>query len=537
MPVADGSPPVAASERAGNSAAAIVMRVLAGVGQLPGVVCRGARTSRPTTRVGKITLACLLAILLAGGVLRLLFLLAWRPAFMGYSDSARYIGLARYQLWADPTREVGYPLFLRVMHALSGHLTVTIAVQHLFGLASATILFFAVRRARGPVWLGLLPAFVVALNGAEMFLEHSTLTESLFILLLSIAVYCAASAASARLPVWAGLAGVAFGLDNWVRVVALPLIGVLLVWLVFFAGGTWRGRLLATFCALLGLTATLLPYALVQQDHTGYFGLTTPAGAWNLYGRVAPFANCGDFTPPAGTAVLCESTPPEDRVANVEDYLYNPSLSPAYRAFGSPFTASHASDAKIAAFDEAVVLNQPLDYLGAVFEGMVAYIAHERIEFRTHDEIGPEYQLFYHEVMFTPSQMAIAAEQELRWWDGAHNYATDMGLMSFLWDYEDHSRVTGAVMAALMFLTFFAPFAPRGRPRQIGLLFFFMAWVALITPAATHWWDSRAAIPPIGPLGCAAAIGAWQLGRVVGGAVEWWRRRREPAARDASPTA
>src|ERR1039458_8036033 len=80
-----------------------------------------------------------------------------------------------------------------------------IALQHVFGLASAVLLFLAVRRAGGPLSLGLLPAAVVALNGAEMFLEHSTLTESLFIFLQSLAIYFGVRAAGARLPIWAAL--------------------------------------------------------------------------------------------------------------------------------------------------------------------------------------------------------------------------------------------------------------------------------------------------------------------------------------------
>ncbi len=34
---------------------------------------------------------------------------------------------------------------------------------------------------------------------------------------------------------------------------------------------------------------------------------------WNLYARAAPFADCGKFTPPAGTEILCEQRPPSER--------------------------------------------------------------------------------------------------------------------------------------------------------------------------------------------------------------------------------
>jgi hypothetical protein len=449
--------------------------------------------------------------------MRLLFLLAWRPAFFGFPDSLTYVGLAREHLWVDPTREVGYPLFLRELHAiLPTHLTWVIALQHLFGLASALLVFLAVRRAGGPPWLGLLPAALVALNGAEMFLEHTTLTESLFIFLLALALYFATRAAGARTPVWAALAGLTLGIDNTVRVVALPLMVVLLLWLLLGSGGTWRRRLLAAAASLLCMACVLTPYVIVQHKHTGYWGLTTPAGAWNLYSRVAPFANCSKFTPPPGTSVLCESTPPSQRRTGVEQYTFDAALSPADRAFGNgagPFWASQASDKKIAAWTRAVILHQPFEYLATVFEGVLAYVKTVNLVFSSHNEIGYDYDTFYHQVLFEPQQQEIARQTRLNYY-GVNGYKINHPLLSFLLGYESHSRAHGLLMAVLMLLTFFAPFLPKGRARQIGVLCFAMAWVALITPVASHAWDARAAIPPIGPVGAAAALGLWQAGRL-----------------------
>jgi hypothetical protein len=460
----------------------------------------------------------LLAILLAGGVMRLLFLLAWRPAFFGFPDSLTYVGLAREHLWVDPTREVGYPLFLRELHAIfPTHLTWVIALQHLFGLASAVLVFLAVRQAGGPPWLGLLPAALVALNGAEMFLEHTTLTESLFIFLLSLGLYFAAHAAGARTPVWAALAGLTLGLANTVRVVALPLMVVLLLWLLFGSGGAWRRRLLASTVSLACMACVLTPYAVIQHKHTGYWGLATPAGAWNLYSRVAPFANCNKFTPPPGTRVLCESTPPSQRTAAVEQYTFDTPLSPADRAFGNgagPFAASQASDRKIAAWTRAVIIHQPFEYLATVFESVLAYVTPVNLVFSSHSEVGYGYYNFYHQVLFEPQQQEIARQTRLNYY-GSNGYKINHSLLDFLLEYETHSRVYGLLMAVLMLSTFFAPFLPRGRARQVGVLFFAMAWVALITPAASHTWDARAAIPPVGAVGAAAALGMWQAGRLA----------------------
>jgi hypothetical protein len=69
-----------------------------------------------------------------------------------------------------------------------------------------------------------------------------------------------------------------------------------------------------------------------------------------------------------------------------------------------------------------------------------------------------------------------------------------------------------------MLLSLFAPFAPRGAPRRAGILLFTFAWLSLAIPPATHWWDARYAIPPLGPLAAASAIGLWQCERLAANA-------------------
>jgi hypothetical protein len=477
----------------------------------------------PRGRPERVALVGLVAILALGALLRVLFMLAWGPAFMGFPDASAYVAMASGSLWADPTHEVGYALFLRDLHAISGHLWFTILAQHAFGLASGVLWWLIMRRAGGRPWLALVPVAVVALNGAEMFLEHSTLSESLFILLLSAALYFAVRSLDAAGPRWAALAGLTLALACIVRVVALPLVGVLLLWLVLVSAETFRRR--AWHAALAGgcVVAVLGSYAAIQHHETGYWGLTTPAGAWNLYTRVAPFADCRKFTPPPGTAVLCERTPPAQRTSSVSDYAYSPTLSPAVKAFSwgdGPYSAGPDENRKLASFTRAVILHQPGDYAKTFLEGMLAYVAPTRVEFRNRAELGPDYQAFFHQLLFDPTTLSISAKTRLPYY-GARSFTENRSLLQFLLGYEAHSRVTGALMATLMLLSLLGLFAPAGRPRKVALLMFLIAWAALITPPATHWWDSRYIIPALGPLAAAATFGAWQLSRLTG---HRWRR-------------
>jgi hypothetical protein len=352
------------------------------------------------------------------------------------------------------------------------------------------------------------------------------LSESLFIVLLSAGMYFAVRSLDAAGARWAALSGLLLAVACTVRVVALPLLGVLLLWLALMSGGSLRRRARHTAIAAACAAAILGSYAIVQHRQTGYWGLTTPAGAWNLYSRVAPFADCHQFKPPPGTGVLCEQAPPALRTASVADYAYSPS-SPAVRAYSwgdGPYSATPAQNRALASFTRAVIVHQPADYLRSFLEGMTAYVAPIRIEFHNRSELAPDDQAFFHHDLFGRTTLAFAAKNDLPYY-GLHSFHENRSLMSFLFAYESAARVTGPLMAVMMLLSLLALLAPAGRPRQVARLLFLVAWVSLIVAPATHEWDARYAIPALGPLAAAAALGAWQLGRLAR-----HTRRRAPAA-------
>ena len=102
-----------------------------------------------------------LALLLAAGLLmRVWFLLVWRLAITGFSDSGIYFQGGVESVWSSPGRTAGYSMFLRLLHLITPHLILVTIVQHIMGLAAAALFFLAVRRCSGQRWPGLAPAAV-----------------------------------------------------------------------------------------------------------------------------------------------------------------------------------------------------------------------------------------------------------------------------------------------------------------------------------------------------------------------------------------
>jgi hypothetical protein len=462
----------------------------------------------------EIALYGVVVLLLAGFLLRLVFMSAWHPAFTGYPDSIVYIQMAQGPLFEDPIHAVGYPLFLQVLHDLTPHLPVAIAVQHVLGLASGVIVYLTVRRVGGPPWLGLVPMAVVVLNGAGMFLEHAPLSEALYIFVESLALYAAIRAMDDRDDVlWAGASGLFAGIGAVVRVVGLPLIVVFLAWLLVGPLAPLRKRLVLTGVSAACAIVVLGSFVIAQNRQTGYTGLAPRAGGWNLYARVAPFADCSKFTPPAGTRVLCETKPESER-PRVEQYDYDADVSPAVQAFGNPFHSSQVDNEKVAAFARVVMLHQPLDYLEAVGKGMLGY-TQPLPPHGSSLKLGDGYEFFFHHVLFDGSVTEKARRSALPYYQPNSSYHSNAGQMRFLFSYERTTRIDGLLMVLLMLLSLLAPLLTHGRTRRAVALITVLTWTSLVAAVAAHWWDARTTVPILGPLAAAAVVGGWALVLVI----------------------
>jgi hypothetical protein len=450
----------------------------------------------------------LVALLAAGLVLRVWLTIAWRPAFTGYSDSGIYFMGAFESIWADPIRMAGYAMFLDALHAVVPHLLAVVVVQHAMGLAAAALLFFAVRRCGGPPWLGLAPAAVLALGGDVLFLEHAALSDALFIFLIAATLYATVRASQDR-AWWAAAAGLCAGLAVWDRTVGLGLVAIVSLWLVFSAGRPSRRTLAVGAISLVVALTTVGAYAAWRSAAADLPGTLTSNNAWNLYGRVAPWADCEEFEPPSGTEALCEKTPFSQRgYHSGEEYIYSEE-SPAQRLYGPPYLLSPDPDAmdEMERWSKAALLGQPLDYLNAVW-------LDTRRLFRPN---APSYGDLTADafVAYLVSGVNRSGENEfVESWQ-SQLYPDDppphRGSIAFFEVWEAATRVVNVWMAALLALCLLGPFVLSGRARAGMVLFGATALMLLFFPILSKGLDYRFVIPASAPLVAAGALAAWGL--------------------------
>ena len=458
----------------------------------------------PESRRVLVALALVLGL---GALLRLLMIFAWQPALMGWPDAASYVNVADGELFGNELRPAGFPLFLRLLHELSPSLQLVVVVQHLLGLGSAALLYLAVARTGVPRALGLLPAAIVALGGDGIFLEHAPISEALFIFCIALALYTAVRTLEGGSLLWPAACGVTLAAATTVRVVALPLLPLLLLWLLAGAAPGLRRRVAVAAVWAAGVVAVLGTYYVAEQRAVGDAGLSRN-GIWNLYGRVAPFADCSKFTPPPGTEPLCERTSRSARPFT-NQYTFNWFYSPAIRAFGDPHTASPAETAEVASFAWAVVLHQPLDYLEEVGAGLLRYVAPDSL--RGYGG-GPSYRDLVREpILFNRLYQAEGRKVARRYYSDVGRYESSRGLLRTLRGWEWATRIQGPLFVMLALLSLAAPMLTSGRVRAGSALFALVAWTLLVVPVATVEFSARTAVPGFGPLGAAAAVGGWRV--------------------------
>ena len=321
-------------------------------------------------RASRLVVGALVTCLAVGVGLRVVAAAAWWPIGTSLHDAGPYAYYASgVGPLTDPQHPPGYSVFLAAIGAVTRGVEAFGIVQHVLVLPAALLLFAALRRLCGSPWPGVVAAAVVLLGADQIYLERTIMSESFFVVLLAVVMYAAARMLDApdRWRPWAAAAGVAVVALSATRSAGLFLVPVLALALLLARPRPWlpRWRPLLAFAGTA--LALLFAYALANDSANGRFEVA-PTGGWHLYGRVAPFADCGQFDPPRGTEGLCERTTPADR-PGADWYLYD-DASPAKRVFGAtPFDHDQA----LGEFARQAVIHQPRTYARAVWNDVSAY--------------------------------------------------------------------------------------------------------------------------------------------------------------------
>lgn len=456
-------------------------------------------------------LIALLGLLLVGVALRAWLVYQYAPGFVGYDDSRGYLAtLLAPNLYWQPVRPAGYPIFLLAARELSSHLRSAIVLQHMLGVASALLLYFSVAAIAQRRWVALLPAAVVLLGGSQIYLEHAVVTEAVFTFLVALALWLATRAiTSTRRPAWLIPAGAAVGAAITMRSVGITLVPVLAVWATVAKSASVRMRLGSGLAVVAGVALTLGPYLIDQNTKTDSWGLTRTSG-WTLAARMATFADCSKFTPPKGTEAMCDDPLPQAERPNATAYQFNAAVSPALRAFGGPLAEYRATDKSILQFkpDElerdfalAVMRHQFDDYLGTIYDGLIKYVnpqwGHSRtLEWPQSVLIDELRNRGKEDVSLTEASIAYGQPLAFQRRDPAplDAYARLMNLEGW-----------PTIMLALLMVAGW--FLARGVARTASALFGLITIALIISPVALLFYGARYAAPMYGPLAAAAAIG------------------------------
>jgi hypothetical protein len=334
------------------------------------------------------------ALVLAGGaVLRLACEIAYRPALF-YSDSWGYLAMAHGGSLVSfaPLRPSGYPLLLKILHWL----TLTTVVQHLAGLATASLAYATCRALGVRRWLATAAGAVVALDAWAIALEQYILAEAFFALALMLAVWASLTGVMRAEVVDAGgrtdggaggwragvqlrprgSAGIALGFAGLclaaaalMRPVALFAVPAWIIWMLWVRPGV---RPIAAGLACLAVP--LLVYSFAHAQVTGTFGLTQ-ANGWFLYGRVGPIATCDGIHVTRSERKLCER-PPGAAHENQSFFMFN-RRSPARRAFGG-ISADSKKQARtnriLGSFARQVIIHHPAAFAKLVATDFLEYM-------------------------------------------------------------------------------------------------------------------------------------------------------------------
>jgi hypothetical protein len=489
------------------------------------IAATAARLLRPSHRAHWV----LIGLVIAAVTVRAIAVVSWWPTTTSFADSGAYAVYAEGNGLDNPQHPAGYSWLLAILGVITREVAAPVILQHLAGIAAGLVFYAAVVRLTGSPWAALAPAAVVLLSGDLAYLEHSISSEGPFTLVLATTLYAAVRSLDQPRPLlgWPLAAGALLALGTIIRSAGFFLAPVVVLALLLARPRPWRANL-AVPGAVAGVFAgLLLCYAIASEVTHGRFEVG-PSQGWRLYSRVAPFADCSRFTPPAGTEVLCESTPPEKR--NGSDwYLYDEG-SPARRHIGK----FGERDSDVGAFARQVVLHQPIDFVEELWPDIRGYYVPGAYPFRNGAGANLDGQIEW-EASLPPdsgdeARLRARNQRFMETFFDDFTEDLDRAGLEFLDGYQRifGIRFGATLLTVTTLLTLFGMLIGARRERIGVLLFGVGGLVLLIAPTLTVFYVGRYTIPLAGPMVAAGSIACLSLWRLES---ERRREEREASAR------
>jgi hypothetical protein len=456
------------------------------------------------------------AVLLAGAAVRVITMLGFRGP-MWTPDSTRYLRDAA-QLAPGTVRPLGYSVVLRLLEPFHS-LAAVVGVQHLMGLAIGMVGYALLRRAGLPGWGATIAMIPVLLSAYAVQLEHFVLSDTLFAVLVMIAV--ALMMWWPVPPVWAcALTGLLLAAAALTRSEGTPLLIAFLVFLVArFAG--WRTFASATaMCAAFAIPVT--GYAAWYDSVNGTFELTSSTGAFLYGGVVATFADCAKMRPPAAERRLCVNVPTSQRKPPNE-YIWR---GPIDAVPGGPF--GQRADTLGRSFALRAIRAQPLDYLRAAADSFwedfqpSPNIHATSVTQRTWAQHQNEYVFPAASPKWPPQTTRIFSRYDL----GDPRLRVIQPYAGWVRAYQRYVIVPGPLLGVIVLAGLGGLIVAWRRFGGLALLPWLVGLCLLVVPAAILASYPRYLVSDIPPLCVAAAIGIEQI---ADAAKRFRAARRAPA--------
>jgi hypothetical protein len=432
-------------------------------------------------------------ILVAGAVLRVLSMIAYRPAIFYIDSIASYL-MPLPDL--DPTGQdpIGYDLFLLRPVLAIGNLTTVVGVQHALGLGMAVALYALVRHKGGGRWLGALATAPVLLDAYQVQIEQNIMSDPLFEALLVAALVVAAWPAR---PGWVHVtvAGALLGLSVTVRQVGEVLVLPLVVYGAIATLRWWR-RLLWPAAGLVAFLVPVGAYATFYHGHTGHYGLSNVGGN-ALYGRAATFADCAGADIPPEERILCPSMPKSQRRGT--DYWAHDPESPYFKLRD----ADPANVDRLAAdFSRRIIRHQPIDFVTAVGTDALKVLSWSRHDATTDDPSVERWRFQRTYPEFPPLVTVDSVAGYADRYGGGHP-AVNRPLATVLREYQ---RNIGFLPGPVLALAVVVAVAGAVRRSWIAMLFL-LSGLAVLLAGAVVVFSWRYQLPGYVVLPVAGALG------------------------------